>query len=254
MRSLYQNNPNSPGKPNYFCCFVQEYGPIFTPAPNTVNTVRTNLGMVEQPVPPYGDFNTVSQNDFIALSFLDTGAEIPLYAVQSGEAYYFAPAPTASTMPAPNNNPLFAGYTPAGVALAMSADIQPINSGGGGTPSIGATGLGRLLPGSAQVPLICRLRGGCHGSLTLQSAPGRALDVTFADPRAAFARARSKSKPKLAIFGRSSISIRSGRSVKVKVRLNNAGRRFVRGRRRVTLWARVTLNGNTTVFAVTLKR
>ena len=39
LRSFYQNNLQDPGHPNFFCCFLQEYGPTFTPAPNAVTTV-----------------------------------------------------------------------------------------------------------------------------------------------------------------------------------------------------------------------
>ena len=38
MRSYFQSNPNSPGKPKFFCCFVQEYGPTVTLQRNGVNT------------------------------------------------------------------------------------------------------------------------------------------------------------------------------------------------------------------------
>jgi len=43
LRSLYQNNLQNPGTPNFFCCFLEEYGPTFTPARNAVTTVQKRL-------------------------------------------------------------------------------------------------------------------------------------------------------------------------------------------------------------------
>jgi len=73
MRSYFQNNPNSPGKPNFFCCFVQEYGPTVTLQRNTVNTFTgLNIGMVEQPTPRPDDFNTLATGDFLGLNLSGT--------------------------------------------------------------------------------------------------------------------------------------------------------------------------------------
>jgi len=73
MRSYFQSNPNSPGKPNFFCCFVQEYGPTVTLQRNTVNTFTgLNIGMVEQPTPRPDDFNTLATGDFLGLNLSGT--------------------------------------------------------------------------------------------------------------------------------------------------------------------------------------
>src|SRR4051794_13606925 len=55
LRSYYQNNPGDPGHPNYICCFVQRYGPVFTPRAGGITKVNTTIGMVEQPTPPPDD-------------------------------------------------------------------------------------------------------------------------------------------------------------------------------------------------------
>jgi hypothetical protein len=58
MRSLYQNRFGDPGHPYFACCFVQRYGPTFTPAANTVTPVSTSLPMVADPTPPPNDYVT----------------------------------------------------------------------------------------------------------------------------------------------------------------------------------------------------
>ncbi len=88
LRSYYQNNLSDPGHPNYFCCFLQEYGPTFTPASNAVTAVKTMLGMVEDPVPPSTDGNTVAKDDFPSLSVQEGNVPIPLSSQGSGFTGY----------------------------------------------------------------------------------------------------------------------------------------------------------------------
>ena len=78
LRSYYQNNLQDPGHPNFFCCFLQEYGPTFTPAPNAVTTVPVTLGMVEDPTPAANDGNTVAKGDFLGLAVLSGTTPIPV--------------------------------------------------------------------------------------------------------------------------------------------------------------------------------
>jgi hypothetical protein len=100
MRSYFQNNPNSPGKPNFFCCFVQEYGPTVTLQRNAVNVFNgLSIGMAEDPTPQYGDFNTVAKADFLALN-LSSSVPGPIGQDASGFVDIYdratepAPAPT----------------------------------------------------------------------------------------------------------------------------------------------------------------
>ena len=85
LRSYYQNNLQDPGHPNFFCCFLQEYGPTFTPARNAVTTVPVTLGMVEDPTPGPNDGNTVAKGDFLGLSVLAGDAPIPVAAVAAAK-------------------------------------------------------------------------------------------------------------------------------------------------------------------------
>src|SRR5689334_11952049 len=77
MRSLYQNNAVDPGHPFFACCFVERYGPVFTPAPNAVTEVVTTLPMVEDPIPPPEDTVTNARGDFLALSVLAPDVPVP---------------------------------------------------------------------------------------------------------------------------------------------------------------------------------
>jgi hypothetical protein len=132
-RSFYQNNPNSPGHPNFACCFIQQYGPTFTAQRNTINTItNASLGFVEQPTPASTDFNTVAKADFLALSVLGSDVPLPTGSDSGGFLSYVIPAPSPGTTPAPSPNPYsgsLGGEVP-GYKVMMSADLEPV-----GTPS-----------------------------------------------------------------------------------------------------------------------
>ena len=136
LRSYYQNNLQDPGHPNFFCCFLQEYGPTFTPAPNAVTTVPVTLGMVEDPTPAANDGNTVAKGDFLGLSVLGATTPIPVAEASAGYTGFYAPAPQApGNPPAPSPNPLAGGVGAyPGYMLMLSADLDPLD-GGGPTPA-----------------------------------------------------------------------------------------------------------------------
>jgi hypothetical protein len=262
LRSFYQNNLQDPGHPNFFCCFLQEYGPTFTPAPNAVTTVPVTLGMVEDPTPAANDGNTVAKGDFLGLAVLGATTPIPVAETSAGYTGFYAPAPQApGNPPAPSPNPLAGGLGAyPGYMLMLSADIDPLNGGGptpapvppGGTVvpapgplaqtrplTIGANG-GRLRGDTASVPLVCRLTTLCTGTLVLQDrkAAGAAAAGT---PR----------KPKR--LGATHFSVAAGKKKTVKVKLNAAGRRLARHRHRLTAYAIATVGGQTVTTRVTLE-
>ena len=113
LRSYYQNNLQDPGHPNFFCCFLQEYGPTFTPARNAVTTVPATLGMVEDPTPAASDGNTVAKGDFLGLSVLAGNVPVPLAQTSAGFSGFYAPAPLApATRPRPVRTGSRAGRAP----------------------------------------------------------------------------------------------------------------------------------------------
>lgn len=260
LRSFYQNNLQDPGHPNFFCCFLQEYGPTFTPARNAVTTVPVALGMVEDATPAADDGNTVARGDFLGLSVLDANAPIPVAQTSAGYTGFYAPAPQApGNPPAPSPNPLAGGVGAyPGFMLMLSADLDPLN--GAPTPApapinpaptpgpplaqtrpvtIGA-GDARLRGATASVPLVCRLTTLCKGTLVLQDRK----------PAGAAAAGRARKPRRL---GAAPFSIAAGKKKTVKVELNATGKRLARHKRRLTAYAVATVGVQTVTTKVTLK-
>jgi hypothetical protein len=248
LRSYYQNNPNSPGTPNYFCCFLQSYGPTFTPTAGATTTVATSLGMVEQPVPPPGDYNTVAAGDFLALSILNNTTPVPLGLDPNGNglAVYYSPAPNQSTQPAPSSNgiPGGQGAGSSGYFLMMNADLEPLSGGGGGgtTAAVGTGGNGKIAGSHATVPLVCQLTTACDGTLALRTPVPGAKGRTTA--LAAVGKA----------LGTASFTIPAGSSQGVSVHLNKQGRKLVKNRNKVSVTAVATVGGVSTTFGLKLTR
>ena len=210
MRSLFQNS-GDPGHPYFACCFVQQYGPIFTPAANAVTEVQTALPMIVDPVPPPEDLISNARGDFLALSVLDPNVPIP--ASFDGQTFYsgYGPAPTPQTTPAPSPNPIFASVNGSGYQILMQADLDPGGGGGDALPVAIATG-GQLVGSTANIPLTCVLTSACRGVLRLTGAPARAFTS---------AAARAK------VYGKKRFSIGAGATASVSVKLNAAGRKLL---------------------------
>jgi len=267
MRSIYQNKAGDPGHPYFACCFVERYGPIFTPQANTVTTVAASLPVTEEPTPAADDFTTTAAGDFLALSVLAPNVPIPAFGDgQSGYSGYY-PAPAEGTTPAPSPNPLTAATDGFGAQVLISADLET-GSGGGGPPA-GAGGgqapgparapaalptvtLPKLtIPvknGTATVPIQC-LVVDCRGVLNLQNAQPASA--------ASSASRKQAKKPKLLIYGTVGFSLKAGTTGKVKVKLNAAGHKLVEAHRRVKVWANIRFTagaGKAKSTRVTLKR
>jgi hypothetical protein len=264
VRSLYRNT-TTPGKPEFACCVIQQYGPTFTPQAGTVATVPTSLTMKEDPTPAPEDTTTIAAGDQLALSVLVPDVPMPAYVDGQGGPGGWYPAPTAETVPAPSTNVvqpnanLFGVY---GAHLLMSADFEAGGGGGGaggggggGAPGGGAapagggggaTGKGGPPPvpaitlpqltipvngNTATVPIQC-LVVDCTGTLALQNAQLAGL--------ARMARKTKKpkaKKPKIVSYGSASFSLKAGTTGKIKVKLNGAGRKLLKGKKTVKVWA-----------------
>lgn len=123
---------SNPGTPNFECCFIQEYGPVFTPRPNAINVIRTQLGMVNQVIPPNAPRGTVGKEDFLALSVFGPNVPLPVGALPpfaaAGFLAYATPAPQRTFVPAPSPNP-YVGLTNGeiqGLMVMMNATITPL--------------------------------------------------------------------------------------------------------------------------------
>jgi hypothetical protein len=266
MRSLYQNKAGDPGHPYFACCFVERYGPRFTPQPNAVTTLGTNLPMTEEPTPAPEDFATNAAGDFLALSVLEPNVPIPVFVEDANADSGFYPAPTEATFPAPSPNPLFPSTNLVGQGTGQVLLSAELDAGGGAPPPPGPSapapipaaalvpsiGLPRLtIPiknNTATVPIQC-LVVNCAGVLDLQNAQ-----------LAGLARAAGKKKagkPKIISYGKTSFSLKAGTTGKLKVRLTPAGRKLVKAHKRVRVWANVRFTaggGKAKSTRVTLKR
>jgi hypothetical protein len=269
LRSLYQNKAGDPGHPYFACCFVEHYGPIFTPQANTVTTVAANLPVTEEATPPPDDTTTNAAGDFLALSVLAPNVPIPAFGDgQSGFSGYY-PAPNEGTSPAPAPNPLTPATNNFGAQILLSADLDTGTGGGGGggtaaptpTPAVVPAPKPAVLPSIAlpkltipvknnvaTVPIQCLLVN-CAGVLNLQSAElaGAAAASTH----------KAKKKRKVVSYGAASFSLKAGASGKVKVKLNAAGRKLVKSHSKTKVWANVRFSsggGKPKSVRVTLKR
>lgn len=258
MRSLYQNHFGDPGHPYFACCFVERYGPIFTPQPETVTTVPVELPMTEEPTPPPEDFTTNAAGDFLALSVLAPDVPIPISIDKATVVSGFYPAPTVGTVAAPAPNPIFQTTELEAGQVLLSADIR-IGAGapaGGGQPGGGAGRGGAGVPAvnlprsiipingnTATVPVQCLVLD-CRGNIALQNAPAGGL-----------ARVAAKARP--VTYGTATFSIKAGTTARVKVKLSAAGRRAVRRSHRVRAWANLAFSsggGSAKSIKVTLSR
>jgi hypothetical protein len=270
MRSLYQNKAGDPGHPYFACCFVERYGPVFTPQANTVTTVATSLPVTEEPTPGPDDFSTTAAGDFLALSVLAPNVPIPAFGDgRSGYAGYY-PAPSEGSTPAPSPNPLTAATDGFGAQVLISADLDTGGGGGGGgvpapggpaptpNPSPVPAALASIafpkltIPvknGTATLPIQC-LVVNCAGVLSLQNAqpPGAGAGV---------ASKKKAKKQKLVSYGTASFALKAGTTGKVKVKLNAAGRKLVKAHKQIKVWANIRFTaggGKAKSTRVTLKR
>jgi hypothetical protein len=238
MRSLYQNKAGDPGHPYFACCFVERYGPVFTPVASAITSLGVSLPMAEDPTPPAGDFTTSARGDFLALSVLAPNIPVPARA-DGGSGYAgIAPAPSPATTPAPSPNPIFSSTTGFGYHLQLSADLNTSGGGGGNEPvPLGIPSGGQLLGTTASIPLTCALTSVCDGTLSLAS--GKLV---------------KGAKKKVTVYGRKHFRIGAGKKRKVKVKLNRAGRRKVKRHSRATVTATTKIAGRVVSKRVKLKR
>jgi hypothetical protein len=184
--------------------------------------------------------------DSLALSVLAPGVPIPAFDSGSHD-------PANLSIPGavvyhPAVGPSQERFTSSGVGgfqVLMAADVTPSPTGAGPAPQVpagvgpGITApialIGRTLAvnnGAVRLPIRCSLATGrCIGTVRLQSG---AIGVV--------ATAAAK-KPRMKTFGSARVSIPAGKQAKVRVRLNQAGRKLVRKQRRVKVWANASIGG-----------
>jgi hypothetical protein len=252
MRSLYENRAGDPEHPNFTCCFIEAYGPVFEARANAVTTVAGALAMTEQLTPPPTDVTTKAVGDFLAISVLAANVPIPAFIDERSQDGGFYPAPTPQTAPAPSPAPLGASASPEGAEMLINADFETLPAAppaGQVAPPAGGASPGPVLnrfalarrpsaalaltklaiavrAGIATVPLQC-LALDCSGTLSLQSA--RAAVV---------ARVRHRTLRSLS-YGRAHFSLKAGTTGRVRVRLSRAARGLLKRHARLGVWANI---------------
>jgi hypothetical protein len=272
------HNTATPGHPEVACCFLEKYGPVFTPQANAITAVPTNLPVQEDPFPGPEDLTTIAANDQLALAVLEPSVPVPVFATQNGQAdlnvlsYAWYPAPTSPEVPQPSFNPI-GGYADlSGFQVLMNADLDTGAGGGGGgggaggAPGTAAPGGGGAPPAPTALPAIglptksIPVKGNmatvpvqclvvdCTGLLTLQSAQQAGLARVVSHSK--------RKKPKTVIYGSARFSVPAGKTAKIKVKLGADGRKLLKRHHSVKVWANVMFTaggGKPYSVAVTLR-
>jgi hypothetical protein len=233
MRSL--RHPQSLADPA--CCFPVGSSQVFTPKANGVTEVPMNVPTRNETDKASG----INNFDHIALSVLAPGVPIPARSTgddTTGGGFYphYTPGTERTT----------GLFGIVGFQTLINADIDQSTPGTGtptgpndvsGTNPIALGGPVRVRGGKALVPLVCSSPQECAGVIRLQN---RGLGD-------AAAAARKKRKRKRArTYGKAGFRIPAGKTTIVKVRLNRAGKRLVRKRKRAQVFANVTLKSKRT--------
>lgn len=227
-----QVDRNKPIGQQLLCCVWRPAGPAFTPAPNTVTEVVLN-----EPVEHVRDFQSNQDLfDNLALSILQPGVPIPAAPTVSGTG---STSTAGACWPAVQlGNTYCMPGGPGNFAVLFNADWELNLS----TAVRLAAQTAWVRQDAALVPLLCKLAQECAGLLRLQNAkPAGAAGVA-----------------KTVTYGSARFTIAAGRTKSVRVRLGAAGRRLLRGRRSVKVWANSTVGSGSAqrVIAarVTLRR
>ena len=214
-----QLDRNKPPGQQLLCCVWRAAGPPFTPAPNSITEITLN-----EPVEYVRDFQSNQDLfDNLGLSVLQAGVPIPAAPTVSG----FGSTSTAGACwPAVQlGNVYCMPGGPGNYAVLFNADWELNLSN-----SVRLAAQSALVRNNAAlVPLLCKLVQECAGLLRLQNAkaPGAA------------AAARTVT------YGSARFKIAAGKTKSVKVKLGTAGRRLLRGHRKVKVWANSTVGNGT---------
>lgn len=227
-----QLDRNKPPGQGLMCCVWRTAGPAFTPTPNAITEVP-----LSEAVENVRDFqNNQDLFDTMALSILQPGVPIPAAPAVSALG---STSPAGACWPAVQlGNAYCMPGGPGNYAVLFNFDWDLNLSGAVRLAAQSAL----VNNGATRVTLLCALAQTCNGLLRLQNARA---------PGAAAAAA-------LRTYGTARFSIAAGKRVAVKVKLNQAGRRLLRSRRHVKVWANSTVTSGTASStisdALTLKR
>jgi hypothetical protein len=225
------------------CCTEVARTQVFTPTPNAVTTIATALPVREDLSPD--PINRTVTFDSLALSVLSPNVPIPAFDTGRHDPSDFT-IPSASVFyPAVGpNQERFNSAGVGGFQVLMAADVTPSPTAAGpgpaapeitGGPTVPVVLVARTLAinnGAVRLPIRCALTTmQCVGVVRLQSG---AIGV---------AATAAKKKKKLRTYGTAKVRIPAGKQARVRIRLNKAGRKLVRSKRRAKVWANATVGG-----------
>ena len=224
------------------CCTEVARTPVFTPTPNAVTTIATALPVRKDTLPD--PINNTVTFDSLALSVLAPNVPVPAFDTGRHDPSDFSIPSAAVYHPAvAAGQERFVSSGVGGFQVLMAADVTPSPTGAGPAPQTPLPGggvtapialVGRVLAinnGAVRLPIRCALVGmQCVGTVRLQSG---AIGVATTAAK----------KKRLKTYGTAKVRIPSGKQAKVRIRLNHAGRRLVRKRRRTKVWANATIGG-----------
>ncbi len=227
-QALRKDNPSDPGHPTYACCKAINASQIFTPAANAITPVNVNLP-VRQDIAPDPDTGFYV-DDHLTLSVLDPN--VPLPANQDSNPnnilglWFPAWQVGQERVDSYGFGPGFVVLYDAEWNAAPGADKSPIEF------------LRRTLPvraGNVFAPLLCAAGARCVGNFLLQNLTARLTRLSAATEPGRLAR-----KTRVT-FAKKKFKIKAGKRKTVKIPLNRRGKRLLRGRKKVKVWANLKL-------------
>ncbi len=225
--ALRKDNPSDPGHPTYACCKAVDVSQVFTPTANAITAVNVNLP-VRQDIAP--DPNTgFYVDDHLTLSVLSPNVPVP-----------------ANLDNDPNN--VLGMWFPAWQLGQERADSYGIGPGffvlydanwnaAPGSTSSPLSFLKRTFPvraGNVFAPILCAAGAPCVGNFLLQNLNARLL-------RLARGEGAVLSKKSRLTFGKKKFTIPAGKKKTIKIPLNRRGKRLLKGRKKVKVWANLKL-------------
>jgi hypothetical protein len=233
----------------FACCFYAGSSQVFTPGANAVTRVAVRLPVRADIDPQVGE--TV---DYLGITVL--APNVPIPANEIGNPGNIANPGAIGFFPHLQPRDAISGRVDGagigGVQPLLSAEIQPFcgaraaraqgaqaagpaaeaSAGGPCAPFLGV-GSPRLRGGRVVLSLLCNAPQSCVGRILLQSARDRTASSS----------ARRGGHPGAVTYAAARVSISSGGSKRVKLKLSKAGRRLLTGRKRARVWANVRLSG-----------
>ena len=215
------NATTNPATPNFICCQVKQVGPTFTVPARQVTTVPQNLHVSATEEANLSQPGDTSFGDLVGVAVLSPSASLPIRYTgnttsvtdfDGASAYYSAPTGPDSEFTTP--------YNTSGFRLLASFTVA-FDAGGNGGGGGGGAADGLKL---ARKPV----RVGADGKTVVlgkaANPPTARTTQTLTAPAPARAAAAGGKAKKPVVYGSGKTQVASGKTAKVKVKLNRKGR------------------------------